>query len=107
MIDLYSRQVVGWQMSTRIDQQLVGDALNAASTMRGQPRGVMIHSDRGSQYCSEAFSEIVVQHDLIQSMSRKANCWDHAVAESFFATLKTYRSRRDVKDATGDAPDRI
>lgn len=88
MIDLFSRQVIGWQMSTRIDQALVCDALEAALTIRGYPKGVMIHSDRGSQYCAKAFRKIIKANGLIQSMSRKANCWDNAVSESFFATLK-------------------
>ena len=88
MIDLFSRQVVGWQMSTRIDQALVNDALNAALISRGKPTGVMIHTDRGSQYCSRSFRRIISENQLVQSMSRKGNCWDNAVAESFFATLK-------------------
>jgi len=88
LIDLFSRQVVGWQMSTRIDQALVNDALNAALISRGKPTGVMIHTDRGSQYCSRSFRRIISENQLVQSMSRKGNCWDNAVAESFFATLK-------------------
>jgi putative transposase len=90
MIDLFNRQVVGWQMSTRIDQTLVNDALKAALMSRGKPRGVMIHTDRGSQYCSKSFRALIKQHGLVQSMSRKGNCWDNAVAESFFATLKRH-----------------
>jgi putative transposase len=88
MIDLFSRQVVGWQMSTRIDQELVNDALMAALLMRGMPKGVLIHTDRGSQYCSKSFRKIIKQNRLTRSQSRKANCWDNAVAESFFASLK-------------------
>jgi|LakMenE01Jun11ns_1017448.scaffolds.fasta_scaffold9769224_1 putative transposase len=88
MIDLFSRQIVGWQMSNRIDQNLVNDALNAALINRGYPSGVMIHTDRGSQYCSYSFRKIVADKKLVQSMSRKGNCWDNAIAESFFATLK-------------------
>jgi putative transposase len=88
MIDLYSRQVVGWQVSDRIDQKLVNDALLAALVNRGRPKKVMIHTDRGSQYCAKTFIKIIRKHQLIRSMSRKANCWDNAVAESFFATLK-------------------
>lgn len=87
-IDLFSRLVVGWQISERIDAELVKDALDAAMLMRAKPQGVMIHSDRGSQYCSDAFVDRVTQHKATQSMSRKGNCWDNAVAESFFATLK-------------------
>jgi transposase InsO family protein len=88
MIDLHSRLVVGWQMDTRMEQHLVCDALQAALLVRGKPKGVMIHSDQGSQYCSKAFRKLLVKHELTQSMSRRGNCWDNAVAESFFATLK-------------------
>lgn len=88
MIDLFNRQVIGWQVSTRIDQVLVNDALNAALTTRGKPRGVIIHTDRGAQYCAQSFRHIIKQYDLKQSMSRKGDCWDNAVAESFFATFK-------------------
>jgi putative transposase len=88
MIDLHSRLVVGWQMDTRMEQQLVCDALQAALLVRGTPKAVMIHSDQGSQYCSKAFRKLLDKHGLTQSMSRKGNCWDNAVAESFFATLK-------------------
>lgn len=88
MIDLFNRQVVGWQVSSKIDQALVNDALNAALINRGKPKGVMIHTDRGSQYCAHTFKKIIKDHHLVQSMSRKGNCWDNAVAESFFATFK-------------------
>jgi len=88
MIDLFNRQAVGWQTSARIDQVLVNDALNAAFVNRGKPSGVIIHTDRGSQYCSDSFKDIMKQYNLKQSMSRKGDCWDNAVAESFFATIK-------------------
>jgi putative transposase len=88
MLDLYSRQVVGWQISDRIDQTLVNDALLAALANRGYPKGVMVHTDRGSQYCAKSFIKIMRKYKAIRSMSRKGNCWDNAVAESFFATLK-------------------
>jgi len=88
MIDLFNRQVVGWQVSARIDQALVNDALNAALYTRGNPRGVIVHTDRGSQYCAHSFIAILAKHGCLQSMSRKGNCWDNAVAESFFATLE-------------------
>lgn len=89
VIDLYSRAIVGWQMSVRIDAKLITDALQAAYIMRGKPKGVLFHSDRGSQYCSDMFRGFIKQHGLVQSMSRKGNCWDNAVAESFFKSLKT------------------
>lgn len=88
VIDLYSRKVVGWQMSHRINQDLVNDALQAALLTRGRPKGVLVHSDRGSQYCSQSYKKILQKHACIASMSRKGNCWDNAVAESFFASLK-------------------
>ena len=87
-IDLFSRRVVGWQLSERIDAQLVCDALQAAMLMRDKPKGVLVHTDRGAQYCSAAFVKEVTKFKAVQSMSRKGNCWDNAVAESFFATLK-------------------
>jgi transposase InsO family protein len=90
MIDLFSRQVVGWQMSDRIDSALVVDALQAALLSRGGVGGLMIHTDRGVQYCSHAFRQAAADAHLIQSMSRKGNCWDNAVAESFFAGLKKH-----------------
>ena len=87
-IDLFSRRVVGWQLGERMDANLVCDALQAAMLMRGKPKGVMIHTDQGSQYCSAAFAKQVDQFKARQSMSRRGNCWDNAVAESFFATMK-------------------
>ncbi len=88
MIDLFSRRIVGWSTGDRIDKYLVCNALEMALMSRGFPRGVMIHSDRGSQYCSELFVQMTLQYKLHQSMSRKGSCWDNSVAESFFATLK-------------------
>jgi putative transposase len=87
-IDLFSRRVVGWQLSERIDAKLVCDALQAAMLMRDGPKGVLIHTDQGSQYCSAVFVKQVAHFKATQSMSRRGNCWDNAVAESFFATLK-------------------
>jgi len=96
MLDLFSRQVVGWQMSHRIDRHLVCDALQAALVTRGMakqplsamPMGLMVHSDQGVQYASGDYRDIIKDYGLTQSMSRRGNCWDNAVAESFFATLK-------------------
>ena len=87
-IDLFSRKVVGWSLSRRIDAQLVCDALQQAMKRRGMPKGVIIHSDRGSQYTSNAFSRLLKVNSAIQRMSRKGNPWDNAVAESFFSTIK-------------------
>lgn len=75
-------------MSTRIDRQLVCDALQAAILTRGNPEGVMVHSDQGVQYASKDYRILFTQYQLTQSMSRRGNCWDKAVAESLFITLK-------------------
>ena len=88
MLDLFSRRIVGWQTSHRIDRQLVCDAFNYAMARQGYPTGVMVHSDQGSQYCSRDFRTLLLTNDCIQSMSRRGNCWDNAVTESFFHTLK-------------------
>lgn len=88
IIDLYSRQVIGWAMNKRITADLVCDALKMALWRRGMPEGVIVHSDRGSQYCSHAYRKLISQHRLKQSMSRKGNCWDNACVESFFHSLK-------------------
>lgn len=88
VIDLYSRAVVGWSMNERMNASLVTDSLTMAMFRRGMPKGVIIHSDRGSQYCSYAYRDLAREHDFKISMSRKGNCWDNAVAESFFHSLK-------------------
>ncbi|WP_281881426.1 IS3 family transposase [Vibrio nigripulchritudo] len=88
VIDLYSRQVVGWSMSTRMTSALVCDALSMALFRRGFPKNVIVHSDRGSQYCSKDYRALLESHDLIKSMSRKGNCWDNACVESFFHSMK-------------------
>ena len=88
MIDLYSRKIVGWSMSRNIDAQLVCDALMMALWRRKFPQGVIVHSDRGSQYASHAFRDLLKKYSLTQSMSRKGDCWDNACAESFFHSLK-------------------
>ena len=90
IIDLFGRKIVGWQTSSRIDRHLVCQTLTCALFRRGNPKNVLLHSDRGSQYCSDDFKRLLLCHELQQSMSRKGNCWDNAVAESFFHTLKTH-----------------
>jgi len=87
-IDLHSRSVIGWSMSKRINKQLVCDALMMALWRRGFPKGVIVHSDRGSQYASKKYQKMLLAYGLIGSMSRKGNCWDNSVAESFFHTIK-------------------
>jgi putative transposase len=75
-------------MSDKINKQLVIDALNKALKARGYPVNVIVHSDRGSQYASKAYKALLNRYELIGSMSRKANCWDNAVAENFFGIIK-------------------
>ena len=86
--DLYSRQVVGWSMSERIDSRLVVDALEMAVSRRLPGEGLVAHSDRGSQYASEHYRRVLSGQGITCSMSRRANCWDNAPMESFFASLK-------------------
>ncbi len=89
ILDLASRRVVGWCADSRIDQQLTLRALEMAVTQRRPLRGALHHSDRGLQYAGGAYQALLTAHGLNCSMSRCGDCWDNAVAESFFATLKT------------------
>lgn len=86
--DLYSRRIVGWSMGSRIDSRLVVDALEMALARRVPEEGLVAHSDRGSQYASEHYQGLLARHGIVCSMSRRANCWDNAPMESFFASLK-------------------
>jgi len=88
IIDLYSRQVVGWAMSTRINKELVLSAIIQAVGRRKPNPGLIFHSDRGSQYASNEVRKLLKKHQMIQSMSNKGDCFDNAVSEAFFATLK-------------------
>ena len=88
VIDLYSRRVVGWSINKRMTKQLVIDAILMAIWRRRPAPGLIFHSDRGSQYCSNDFQRLLKTHAIKSSMSRKGDCWDNAVAESFFGTLK-------------------
>ncbi len=89
ILDLFSRRVVGLSMSERIDRALVLEALRVAVGRRMPDAGLVHHSDRGSQYASGDYQDALRELGVVCSMSRKGNCWDNAVAESFFATLKT------------------
>lgn len=91
VIDLCSRKVVGWSMSTRMKAQLVCDALRMAVWQRRPKSGLIHHSDRGSQYASKAFRRLLKALGFKGSMSRKGDCWDNAVVESFFGSLKQER----------------
>ena len=88
IIDLFARKAVGWSLGDRLDAELSGEALRRAIARR-QPRpGLIFHSDRGSEFAAQSFRARLAQIGAVQSMSRKGNCWDNAVAESFFSTLE-------------------
>jgi transposase InsO family protein len=89
ILDLYSRKVVGWSLSSRITKELVINALHKAISRRNPQPGLIFHSDRGSQYCSHDFRKLLNKHQMKSSMSRKGDCWDNSVSESFFGSLKT------------------
>ncbi|NNM74237.1 IS3 family transposase [Enterovirga aerilata] len=94
VIDLFSRRVVGWSMQASMTAQLVADALVMAVWRRGKPDALLHHSDQGSQYTSEPFQRLMVEHGIVCSMSRSGNVWDNAAMESFFSSLKTERTAR-------------
>ncbi len=89
VLDIYSRKIVGWQMSRTMEAWLVTDALNRAIQQRKPPAERVVHTDRGSQYVSDQYIELLKKHELTASMSAKGNCYDNATMESFFGTLKT------------------
>ena len=89
ILDLFSRKVIGFSMGETLDTFLVEKALDQAVCHRKPAKGLIHHSDRGSQYTSEAFGKIAQRHGIVLSMSGTGNCYDNAVAESFFHTLKT------------------
>jgi len=88
-IDLYDRKVIGWDLSASLDTDSTCRALKQSLAALGQRKGILVHSDQGIQYASKQFRNILKSSRAVQSMSRKGNCWDNAVAESFFHTLKT------------------
>lgn len=109
VMDLFSRKIVGWAMAPSMPAELVCSALQMAITHRQPPVGLIVHSDRGSQYASTAHRDLLARHGLQASMSRTGNCWDNAVMERFFLNLKMERvwqkdyanhdeARRDVAD---------
>jgi putative transposase len=107
VIDLFSRMVVGWATGAKITASLVSLALQKAIARRNPPLGLLLHSDRGVQYTSEEFRQLVQKHGIVQSMSRKANCWDNAVAESFFRSLKVERIKGYKLNSRIEAESRI
>ncbi len=106
ILDLFSRQVIGWSMSSKNDTALVQDALTMAIWRRGKVNDVIVHSDQGSTYASTSYQRQLSNSNLRCSMSRKGECLDNAVAESFFGTLKNelvyhedYRSRAQARQS--------
>ena len=104
VIDLFARKPVGWALSLTPDSELAKKALMMAYESRGEPRGVMFHSDQGCQYTSLAFQQQLWRYQMVQSMSRRGNCWDNSPMERFFRSLKTewipeigYRSFEEAK----------
>ena len=111
VLDACTRRVVGWSMSARMTQDLALDALRMSLGRRRRDRhsGLLHHSDRGSQYASSAFQELLREENITCSMSRRGNCWDNAMMESFFATLKKerihqedYATRREARQSVFD-----
>jgi len=103
VIDLHSRKVVGWSMDDTMKVSLVNDALLMAIKTRNPQAGLIWHTDRGSQYASYAHKDLLEQYGIIQSMSRKGNCWDNAVAESFFHALKTELVYHEIYETKAEA----
>jgi putative transposase len=110
VMDLYSRKIVGWAMAPTIHRELVLNAVLMA-VRRRRPRGILIHSDQGTQFGSDAWRRFCRSNRLEPSMSRKGNCWDNAVAESFFSSLKKERIKKLIYKnrelATADIDDYI
>jgi len=104
VLDLYSRKIVGWAISNRLTALLVKEALSMAYWRQKPGKGLIHHSDRGSQYAGNEYQNLLEQYSMVCSMSRKGNCWDNAVVESFFHSLKTewiadiiYRTRDEAR----------
>jgi putative transposase len=89
VLDCFSRKIVGWSMADHMETSLVSDALQMALVHRRHPKGLLHHSDRGVQYASEDYRHLLKSHGLTASMSGKGDCWDNAMMESFWSTLKT------------------
>ena len=96
VLDLYSRRVVGWSMKPTLARELALDALLMAVWRRKPKQRVVVHSDQGTQYGSDDWLRFCKEHNLEPSMSRRGNCWDNAVAESFFSTLKKERVKKRI-----------
>ena len=106
ILDLYGHEVVGWAMGERMTKELVINCLKQAQGRRDYPKGILLHSDRGSQYCSREYQKLLKSGGFICSMSRKGNCWDNAPMESFWGKLKQewlngkrFKTRDEAKTA--------
>ena len=109
VMDLFSRRVVGWAAAHHMQTELVLNAFDMAVARRSPADGIIHHSDRGSQYASSAYQRALTRYGMVCSMSRKGDCWDNAVVESFFGTLKTevinrqsWTTRKSAKEAIID-----
>jgi putative transposase len=108
VLDLFSRRIVGWQLSDRMKRGLAIDALRRAIALRRPPRGLIHHSDRGSQYCSDDYQRLLREHGFVASMSGRGNCYDNAMVETVFKTIKAeliwrtaFSSRTEAAKAIG------
>jgi transposase InsO family protein len=106
IMDLWSRRIIGWSMGNKNSTELIGDALKMAVQQRRDIEGVVLHSDQGAQYASGAYQQYLCDFRIVCSMSRKGNCWDNAVMESFFHSLKTewvvfedYKSQAEARSS--------
>ena len=107
VIDLYSRSVVGWSMKPSMATEIVLDALLMAVWRRKPKQAVIIHSDQGSQFGSDDFTRWCKDNNLVPSMSRRGNCYDNVVAESFFSNLKKERIKRKIYTTREEAKSEI
>ena len=103
ILDLFSRKIVGWSTSNRITASLIITAMKNALTLRQVDAGLILHSDQGCQYASKSFRQLLKDNEVAQSMSRKGNCYDNAVAESFFKTIKTELVKRTLFETRDNA----
>lgn len=94
VMDLFSRKIIGWSMSNRIDKELTKDALRMALNAREPGNNIIHHSDQGAEYTNKEYLVLLKENRMVISISRKANCYDNAVVESFFKTIKTELARR-------------
>lgn len=111
VLDLFSRKVIGWSTSDRLQAGIAQNALHMALSRRHPKPGCLVHSDRGVQYACTAYQQLLAEHGLVCSMSRKGDCWDNAVCERFFRSLKTERTQMhryaDRQEAKRDIVDYI